>query len=280
MSVSRAAEELHLTQSAVSRQLSGLEQLLGVALFRRVRQRLVLTPAGESYAPAVRAGLSRIGGATERLLLDQRTGLNLVVAVGSTFGARWLVPRLNEFREKFPRITPHLVTFSIGPVPYDFAREEVDAAIYFGEEPWANATCHRLCGEECIPVCSPRLLGCGIRSVDDLAHLTLLHLKSRPTAWTDWLAKAGFKARGDLRGPMFQTMAMMSEAAVVGMGVALMPRFLIADDIASGRLAAASPVSVTSPGGYYLAYPQRTVDKLPALKAFKGWLVEHPQLSI
>jgi DNA-binding transcriptional LysR family regulator len=248
-------------------------------LFRRVRQRLVLTSAGASYAPAVRAGLTRIGGATERLLLDRRTGLSLVVAVGSTFGARWLVPRLNEFREKSPDITPHLVTFSIGPVPYDFAREQVDAAIYFGEEPWANATCHRLCGEECIPVCSPQLLGNGIRSAGDLTRFTLLHLQSRPTAWTDWMAKAGFGLDGALRGPMFQTMAMMGEAAVVGVGVALMPRFLIADDLASGRLAIASPISVTSPGSYFLAYPQRTINRVPALEAFRDWLVEHPQLS-
>ena len=244
-----------------------------------MRQRLVLTTAGAAYVPAVRAGLTRISGATERLLLDQKNGLSLVIAVGSTFGARWLVPRLNEFREKYPEITLHLVTFSIGLVPYDFAREQVDAAIYFGEAPWTNATCHWLYGEECIPVCSPRLLGTGVRSIDDLTKTTILHLKSRPTAWSNWLAKAGFAESCELRGPIFQTMAMMSEAAVVGIGIALMPRFLIADDISTGRLAIASPITVTIPGAYYLAYPHKRLDKIPALKAFKDWLVEHPQLT-
>ncbi|MEO3475572.1 LysR substrate-binding domain-containing protein [Roseomonas sp. CAU 1739] len=271
LSVSRAAEELHLTQSAVSRQLAGLEALLGVRLFLRVRQRLVLTGAAASYAPQVRAALARIESATLEVLAHQGAGGTLTLAVQPTFGTRWLMPRLPRFLAAHRRIVVSFRNYTTRPTPLDFAAEDVDAAIMLDAGARPGIASHRLVADLRVPVCAPSLMdGGGMATVAGLARQTLLQHSTRPRAWSDWLAMMGATDVDGFRGPRFHHHAMVAEAAAQGMGVGLMPRFMVAEELASGRLVVPFERSLDAGEGYVLAYPEASAD-LPALRLFRDW---------
>jgi LysR family glycine cleavage system transcriptional activator len=271
LSVSRAAEELRLTQSAVSRQLAGLEALLGLRLFQRVRQRLVLTPAGAAYAPQVRASLARLEGATLELLAHRGTGGTLNLAVSPTFGARWLMPRLPAFRAAYPGMMLNFRNYTTRLTPMDFAAEDVDAAIILTGAAAPGIVSHDLVEDARLPVCAPAVAAT-LRSPADLSRQVLLQQTTRPRGWVEWLAGAGLEGIDGLRGPQFQHMAMVAEAAAAGLGVALLPGFLIEADLACGRLA--TPFSQVLGGGmaYRLVYPE-AAEEVPALRAFRDWLI-------
>ena len=273
LSVSRAAEELHLTQSAVSRQIAALETLLDLQLFRRVRRRLAPTLAGAAYAPEVRAILSRLETATLELMAHGGAGGTLNLSVVPTFGTRWLMPRLPRFRAAHPKIMLNMQNFETRPFQLDFAAEHVHAAIWYGEAPWPGTLGVRLIGEEVLPVCAPQLRADGATcSPADLGNYVLLQNSTRPRAWVDWLAAVGAPEVDGLRGPKFQHMAMIIQAAMVGLGVALAPRLLVAEELAAGRLVVLCDRPVRPPQAYFLIYPEETQD-LPALRAFRDWLV-------
>lgn len=273
LSVSRAADELHLTQSAVSRQLAGLEAALGVRLFLRVRQRLVLTVAGAAYAPQVRAALLRIESATLELLAHQGAGGTLTLAVQPTFGTRWLMPRMPRFHALHRRIVVNYRNYTTRPVPLDFAAEDVDAAIMLDAGQRPGIASHRLVADRRVPVCAPALAEGGrLATVADLARHTLLQHSTTPRAWAEWLAMAGAAGVDGLRGPQFHHHAMVAEAAVQGLGIALMPRFMVADELAGGRLVAPFDRALETGAAYVLAYPEASAD-LPALRAFRDWLL-------
>ena len=143
-SISRAADELHLTQSAVSRQIRQLEAQLGMALFHRVRQRVVLTDAGRVYAVDVRTLLQQLSDATQKTMAASGGGGLLNMAVLPTFGTRWLIPRLGDFVQRYPDVT---VNIAARTEPFDFAKEPFDAAIHFGAPHWAEAVCEYLMHE-------------------------------------------------------------------------------------------------------------------------------------
>jgi LysR family glycine cleavage system transcriptional activator len=280
LSVSRAAEELNLTQSGVSRQLSQLEALLGIKLFFRVRRRLALTPAGAGYASDIRAALSQIESATQTLLAHQGTGGTLTIAVSPTFGTRWLMPRMRSFRASQPGVIVNLVNYSARPVPIDFAAEHVDAAIFATAEPAPGIVAHRLMPEDLVPVCSPTLVAEGrLKSFGDLAAQTLLQHTTLPRLWHDWLKWTGVSGIEGQRGPELQHVAMVAEAAAAGLGVALLPQFLFADEIKSGRLAIAFDVVPYAPRSYFVVYPD-TTPLVPALRSFRDWILgEASQIS-
>jgi DNA-binding transcriptional LysR family regulator len=189
LSFTRAARELSVTQSAVSRQIRALEDYLGRPLFRRVKQRLVLTEPGEAYAIAVRDLLHRAEAATLELMAYGSGGL-LTVALLPTFGSRWLIPRLGDFTARHPDLQLNLVT---QVRPFEFAGSDVDVAIHFGSDVWPGAVCHRLMGEEIIPVAAPSLLGNrpSVARPEDVARYTLLQHTTRPQAWQEWLHEVG-----------------------------------------------------------------------------------------
>lgn len=273
LSVSRAAEELKLTQSGVSRQVSQLEALLGIKLFFRVRRRLALTPAGAGYASDIRVALSHIESATQTLLAHQGAGGTLTIAVSPTFGTRWLMPRMRSFRASRPSIMVNLLNYSARAVPMDFAAEHVDAAIFSTLDPGPGIVAHRLMPEDFVPVCSPSLLAEGrLKSFGDLAAQTLLQHTTLPRLWHDWLKRTGASGIDGQRGPELQHMAMVAEAAAAGLGVALLPRFLFAAEIASGRLAVTFDVEPYAPRSYFLVYPDRS-PLIPALRAFRDWIL-------
>ena len=272
LSVSRAAEELHLTQSAVSRQLAGLEALLGVRLFLRVRQRLVLTAAAAAYAPQLRAALARIESATLEVMAHQGAGGTLTLAVQPTFGTRWLMPRLPRFLAAHRRIVVNFSNHTTRPTPIDYAAEDVDASIALDTGAPLGIASHRIVADRRVPVCAPRLMaGGGLATPGDLARHILLQHSIQPRAWADWLAMMGATGVDGFRGPRFQHHAMVAEAAAQGMGVALMPRFMVAEELAEGRLVVPFDRALDV-GEYRLAYPEASAD-LPALRLFRDWLL-------
>jgi len=269
-SVSRAAEELHLTQSAVSRQIRQLEEQLGMALFHRVRQRVVLTDAGRVYAADVRALLQQLSAATQKAMAFSSAGGLLNLAVLPTLGTRWLIPRLPGFMALYPDAT---VNFSARSEPFDFAQEPMDAAIHFGAPHWAGAVCEYLMHEEVLPVCSPHYRAQQqLHTPADLAGAVLLQQNTRPTQWTEWFERLGAPTPQALRGPRYEQFSMIAQAAVSGLGAALLPRFLIEGELASGALVALSTDVLTSSEAYYLVYPEARA-QTPLVKAFRDWLL-------
>src|SRR6478735_5153750 len=228
-SVSRAADELNLTQSAVSRQIQQLEDTLGLSLFSRTRQRVVLTDVGRMYAAQIRQTLGDLSDATRQAIALSGTSGVLNLAVLPTFGTRWLIPRMPEFIDRNPDVT---VNFGVRLVPFDFAAEPFDAAIHFGQPHWPGAVCELLMREECVPVCSPAYRQRErIAEPADLTRATLLQQSTRSTGWAEWFAGAGVTVGNALRGPRFEQFAMVAQAAVAGLGVGLIPHFLISDEL-------------------------------------------------
>jgi LysR family glycine cleavage system transcriptional activator len=269
-SISRAAEELSLTQSAISRQIRQLEASLGVSLFRRSRQRVMLTDVGRMYASHVRNTLSDLSDATHQAIALSGTSGVLNLAVLPTFGTRWLIPRIPEFFARHPDAT---VNFGVRLVPFDFAAEPFDAAIHFGQPHWPGAVCELLRHEEAVPVCSPAYRAReNIRFPEDLTRAMLLQQATRPTAWAEWLSSIGVEVGNPLRGPRFEQFAMVAQAAAAGLGAALVPHFLIADELASGRLEILFPHSLVSGGAYYLVYPEHKAEA-PLVRSFRDWIM-------
>ncbi|MCZ4282778.1 transcriptional regulator GcvA [Kiloniella laminariae] len=271
MSFTKAAEELNVTQSAVSRQIRQLEDELGIRLFERVRQRLVLTEAGASYVEEVRSGLNHLKAATLNLLAYQGVGGELLLACLPTFGSRWLIPRLGRFTSQHPEINVNLITRIEA---FNFDSENIDAAIHFGDANWPGAITDKLMGEEMIPVCNPTLMerGQGLHTPNDLRHHTLLQLRSRPYAWQEWLKGADAQDINPAAGPKFEQFHMIINAALSGLGIALLPAFLIREELSKGLLIQPFEHSIRGKNAYYLVYPEKKRG-LPRLQTFRRWLL-------
>lgn len=272
MSFTRAARELNITQSAVSRQIRQLEECVGKPLFRRVKQRLVLTEPGATYAVAVRDLLDRAEAATLQLMAYGGGGGLLTIALLPTFGSRWLVPRLGDFTARHPDIQLNLVTQL---KPFDFAGSDIDVAVHFGSEVWPGAVCHRLMGEVVVPVAAPSLLGRRgkLARPEDVGRFTLLQHVTRPQAWQEWLRACGVEKLDGRMGPRFEQFYMVIQAAIAGLGLAMLPKFLILEELASGRLVVAIDRPVTSEYGYYLVHPEAKAD-LQRVTVFRDWLLD------
>jgi LysR family glycine cleavage system transcriptional activator len=284
-SYTRAAQELALTQSAVSRQIAALEEFLGVPLFRRTRHGVVITEAGQQYARQIAPRLQ----ALERDTLDAMSGHagsgsggTVTLAAVPTFAARWLVPRLKDFADQHPDIVLHIETRTR---PFLFSDSEFDAALFALSpaqmDQWAGTVGTPLMPELVVPVCTPALLQClgednAAPDAASLAQLPLLQQSTRPEAWRDWFGAAGLSAQADqpnmLAGPRFEQFSMTSAAAVAGMGLALVPRVLIENELASGDLVVAHPQASPEERFIYLVQPQQK-DTKPATQVFANWLL-------
>jgi LysR family transcriptional regulator, glycine cleavage system transcriptional activator len=268
-SFTRAAEELCVTQGAVSHQVKALEAELGLKLFNRERQRLVITEAGRAYLAVVRDAFDRIGDGTERLLQRQSGGA-LTVSTSPTFAAKWLVHRLGRFAEAHPEIDLR-VGASMHHV--DFAREDIDLAIRHSDGAVAGLHVTRLCTEELFPVCSPKLLTGRnrLRAPADLARFPLLHVSDRQ-GWRQWLDFAGVTGVDPSRGPILNQASMAIDAAVDGQGITLARTALAAWDLIGGRLV--RPFEIAMPVSYaYWIVCSKAVAKLPKIVAFSEWLL-------
>lgn len=265
-SFTAAARDLDLTQGAVSRQVLVLEERLGVALVQRGARRVRLTQAGEAYAAKVRAALEMLGqGAMEALGQAPERGLKL--AILPTFGTRWLMPRIPGFVRRHPEITLQFAT-RIGR--FDLAAEGMDAAIHSGRADWPGARLTLLMNESVLPVASPSLLEGG----RDWRGLPVLALASRPHAWAEWFAARGEGGAAPVPVMRFEQFATLAQAAAAGMGLALMPGFLIRPELESGALVALDD-EVPSGSGYYFVEPEPAPGARPkrAVALFRDWLL-------
>jgi LysR family transcriptional regulator, glycine cleavage system transcriptional activator len=273
-SVTVAARELHLTQSAVSRQVRALEEQLGVELFIRERQTLRLTLAGDGYAREIRDALRRISSASLNLRANPHGG-TLNLAVLPTFGTRWLVPRLPKFLAGNPGVSVNLVTRLS---PFDFRFDSIDAAIHFGDATWPGAELTLLMSERTLPACSPAFRERHtLKTAADLLDVPLLHTTTRPDAWETWFAANAVPFQ-TVHGMLFDQFAIAAQAAVAGLGVALLPTFLFEDELARGELVAAVDGDIESAQHYYLACPFERTD-YPPLAAFRRWLADEAQTN-
>ncbi|MBR0683357.1 transcriptional regulator GcvA [Roseomonas eburnea] len=268
-SFTRAAEELCVTQGAVSHQVKALEAGLGLRLFDRGTQGLVITEAGRAYLEVVRDAFDRIASGTERLLERQGAG-TLTVSTSPNFASKWLVHRLGRFAEAHPEIELR-VSASLQHI--DFAREDVDLAIRHGDGSWPTLHATRLCEEALFPVCSPALLRGRrpLRAPAGLHHHTLLHTNDRRD-WSRWVEEASAKGVDAGRGPVFNQASMTIDAAVDGQGVALARTALAAWDLLSGRLVQPFGPRLAVPYGYWIVGPRAT-SGLPKVIAFRDWLL-------
>jgi LysR family glycine cleavage system transcriptional activator len=269
-SFTRAAAELNLTQSAVSRNVRVLEETLGIPLFERVRQRVVLTAAGAVYMQDAQRILNDLRDATHRAMAfgDLTTVMN--IAVLPTFASRWLMPRLPGFMKRNPDVT---INFSARLQPFSFGLEPFDAAIHYGKPAWPGGVMHHLMDETMVVVASPEYLeDHKIKSPSDLKRATLLHLSTRPMAWSDWFESAGIDSAAGLKGPRYEQFSMLSQAAQAGMGIALLPSMFITDEIDVGDLVTPFDISLSSESCYYWVVPEEKGGS-GALQDLTQWLL-------
>ena len=271
LSFTRAAQELCVTQGAVSRHVAALESGLGTKLFERRHRAIELTPKGEIYFRALRDAFERIEDATEHVtgIVDTPT---LRIKLPPTFAIRWIVPRLARLHA-IDRGLDVQITTSHSPV--DFDREEIDIAIHSGEAPVPGTLSVRLFGEVLTPVCSPRLLqnGNALREPADLRSHTLLCSLHRPQDWPTWIEAAGLRGIDGNSGLKFENSSLTYQAAIDRLGIAMAQTALVADDLAAGRLVAPFALQVPTSGAYFLVYPPRSRG-LVKVRRFEAWILD------
>lgn len=275
LSFTKAAVELNVTPAAIGHQVKALEELLEVPLFRRLTRALRLTDAGQAALPMLGEGFGKLAQAVEQMRAHCESGL-LTVSVSPSFGAMWLVPRLEHFRSQHPDIeiridgTDRLV---------DLAHGDADVSVRYGPGGYDGVRVDYLFGQVNTPVCSPALLDGEhpLRQLNDLRHHTLLHIdwKDAEASWRMWLLAAGLYDIDPTRGPRFSMENMAVQAALDGNGVALVGDMLVADDLAAGRLVRPFDPNLSTPltFAYYLLSANDNAEQ-PRVTAFRNWLLE------
>lgn len=274
-SFARAADELALTEGAISRQIGRLEAFLGVTLFERVGNRVRLLPNGERYAAQVREALDRLERDSQYLMGQPSDGASLDIATIPTFAARWLIPRLARFREDHPNIIVHLAERM---EPFVLAGSGFDAAIHFEHPAWTGMRTHRLLHETLVPVCHPALLdrGEGTASLDELPRL---HRRQNPDAWQRYAQETGIVLTNPAVGARYDLHSMQIEAALAGLGVALVPRIYIETELAKGRLVAPWPDGESISKIFCLILPEPIRLSGGPIQMFANWLLKEVRSS-
>lgn len=273
-SYTRAAQELALTQSAVSRQITALEDFLGMALFRRTRHGVALTPAGADYARQISRQLDTMERDTLDAMARQGQGGALQLAAVPTFATRWLIPRLPDFAARHPDIAVHIETRTR---PFLFNETPFDAALYTGTpdqaQNWAGTRAMVLLHEDVVPVCSPALIAPRQQvGPSAIGKLPLLQQSTRPDGWRQWFDAQGVDTSHAHSGPRYELFSMLAEAAAHGLGCALMPRLLIEPELARGELVVACDRPLSGRRNYYFITPEQPGERAP-LALFRAWLL-------
>lgn len=274
-SFARAADELALTEGAISRQIGRLEAFLGVTLFERIGNRVRLRPNGERYAAQVRETLDRLEHDSRYLMGQPEDGASLDIATLPTFATRWLIPRLKRFQERHPNITLHLTERM---EPFVLAGSGFDAAIHFEHPAWTGMRTHRLLHEVLVPVCHPALIA-GRDPATALDALPRLHRRQNPDAWHLYAEETGLILTNPAIGARYDLHAMLIEAALAGLGVALVPRLYIETELAEGRLIAPWPDGQSISKTFCLILPEPIRLSDGPIQAFAHWLLEEAQSS-
>ncbi|MDK2656123.1 LysR substrate-binding domain-containing protein [Cupriavidus consociatus] len=275
-SFTAAAKELQLTQGAVSRQIQTLEDRLGVRLFTRTREALVLTDAGRYYLGEIGPLLQKLERATASVMALKGRGGALSLSVGASVGTYWLIPRLPAFTRAHGEITLNLGT-RVGPV--DFRTTAVDASLEFGDGQRAGLHNEFVLPLMLSPYAAPAWIASNGKAVDaDTPRASLIHHQTLPDAWDEWFRLDGIAGEAGREGPRYEIMSMALNAAVAGMGVALLPPYMADDMVALGRLRRLSRRKWRYAKGYYLVYPEESA-ALQALQVFREWLQEQASES-
>ncbi|VVD65467.1 LysR family transcriptional regulator [Pandoraea iniqua] len=269
-SFARAADELALTEGAVSRQIARLEAFLGVALFERAGNRVRLAPNGVRYAVQVRETLDRLERDSLYLMGQPIEGTSIDIAASPTFATRWLIPRLKHFQNKHPNVTVHIAERM---EPFLLAGSGFDAAIHFDHPAWAGMHLHPLLEEVLVPVCSPALLAEAGPNTS-LDALPRLHRRQNPDAWQSYAQATGILLTNSAVGARFDLHSMLIEAALAGLGVALVPRLYIETELAQGRLVAPWPDAKAITKTFCLVLPDPIELSEPPVQAFAKWLLD------
>ena len=272
LSFSKAADELHVTPAALSHQIKGLEEQLGIALFHRRARSIELTDAGRLLYPGLHAGFESVRDAVGRL---DRAREDRILVISATPGltAKWLVPRLWRFLAAHPDVDTRIAA----SMDYaDFVSDGVDVAIRLGDGRHPELHVEKLFADSVLPVCSPRLVEAGLRRVEDLARFPLIHydipLSARaPPLWAEWLKLAGVEGVDATRGLHFNIADHALDAAVAGAGVSLSFKLIASDDVHSGRLVTPFGPELPLAFAYHFVCAQGQEER-PNVRAFRDWL--------
>lgn len=276
LSFSRAAEELYVTPAAISHQIKGLEDYLGVTLFRRLPRTVHLTDEAQRVLPAITEAFDKLDQATSMLKESETSGV-LTVTSAPTFAAKWLLPHLSEFTDAYPDIN---VRLDARLETVDFDKEGVDIGVRLGNGKYPGMRTNRLFAESVVPVCHPKFLEGDnrLRMPSDLKHHTLLHvdwgnkIEGPVPDWMMWLRSAGIDDVDPTRGPVFTVEEMAIAAAVRGTGIALASTYAVAEDLERGALVVPFARRIEAAASYWVVAPERTADTAK-VKAFRDWIL-------
>lgn len=270
LSFTLAAAELTVTQAAISHQVKALEEHLGTPLFLRLPRQLELTAAGKDLLPVVRGAFDDVAEAVAGLR-QQVTSAPVTVRLAPSFAAKWLSPRLEDFRRRHPRIDLSL-THSNDAV--DFARQPIDLAVTYGNGDWPNVVAEKVLRIDFFPVCAPAFLEGKhpLTTLENLKHHTLLHDADNRN-WAAWLELANVDGIDPTRGTVMDDTNVLMQAAIDGLGVALGSTHFVADRLASGRLIRPFDTVMHSEGAYYIVCPREHLER-KEVRAFRDWLLQ------
>ncbi len=269
-SLTRAGQELSVTQGAVSRFVAQLEDWFGLPLCIRTRRGIETTPEGEAYAAALTLAFDQIEAQTRRL--RERPADNLLrIKLPPTFAIRWLVPRLARFHALNRHVDVQITT---SHQAVDFEREDIDVCIHSGARPLPGVACQRLFGEILLPVCSPGLFRktAPPRQATELRHHVLLCSMHRPDDWPLWFAQAGVADIDGNNGLKFENSALACQAAIDELGIVIAQRAFVEDDLRAGRLIAPLALRTVTPNAYYLAHAGAR-RPMALIELFERWIV-------
>jgi len=275
LSFTNAALELHMTQSAVSKQVAQLEEMLNISLFYRTSQRISLTPAGKDYYVDVLNILKDIETATTKLMSHSSNVEVLKMVSHPTFCARWLIPALQGFSQVNPLIRLDIKE-QVGPF---FSEEhDIDIAFLYGEGTWSGMETVKLFDEYCVAVCHPDYLQGQPLTPQQSDSYVLLQLSSRPSAWYEYFKQQLISLDGTFVGPRFDTFHACISAALAGYGVALVPLRLVAPELKSGQLVTAWNYAAKGRGAYYMSFPL-SLGNSHKTKVMQAWIANYLETS-
>ncbi|WP_395342882.1 transcriptional regulator GcvA [Ningiella sp. W23] len=269
LSFTKAADELFVTQAAVSHQIKSLESFLSMKLFHRKNRSLLLTEEGQTYFQELRDIFVQIQEATDRLLASNEKGA-ITVATPPSFASQWLVPKIYQFSAQHPDIDVRIKAIDLDD---GFLDDSIDIAVYYGKGYWSGLHSIKLLAEYLTPMCSPLLLKSAkpLQSLNDLKHHTLLHDNTRG-AWKNWLNKFDVKGVNVNQGPIFSHTMLVLQAAAIGQGIALSDTVLAKPDIDSGRLICPFAETIESKRSHYLVCKESQAE-ISKIKIFSDWML-------
>ena len=277
LSFTRAAEDLMLTQSAISRQINNLEAHLGLRLFERTGSRLVLTDSGRNLAEDVRASLDRLEEVAIDAVRGRKAETSMILGAHSTFARRWLLPRLQGFIRANPAIPLEIADLPPGTDP---EASEADIAVLRGHGSWSHVRARKLFAEKLVVIAAPALRD-QIGPTDaplDFRRLPSLQNSSRPSLWLAWLRASNRPYEGAIQGLRLPRNELLIEAALAGLGLAVVPFSYVSTEIAAGRLFLPFGDPVPSGEAYWVVMPERKAHR-PNLLIMRDWLLREARAS-